>query len=226
MEEGGDGELDTNGDGVIDTEDTGFEDLDGDGMDDASEATPVTETDSDNYPDYIDIDSDNDGIHDVEEGGDSALDTNNDGVIDGDDENFKDEDKDGMDDTSESTPVTDFDGDGTPNYQDIDSDNDGIHDVEEGGDGEFDTNGDGAIDESDDGFSDLNNDGMDDDSEASTELNTDLDDIPNYLDIDSDNDGIHDVEEGGDGALDTNGCLLYTSPSPRDKRQSRMPSSA
>ena len=24
----------------------------------------------------------------------------------------------------------------------------------------------------------------------------------------------------------TNGCLLYTSPSPRDKRQSRMPSSA
>ena len=25
---------------------------------------------------------------------------------------------------------------------------------------------------------------------------------------------------------DNNGCLLYTSPSPRDKRQSRMPSSA
>ena len=27
-------------------------------------------------------------------------------------------------------------------------------------------------------------------------------------------------------ALNTNDCLLYTSPSPRDKRQSRMPSSA
>ena len=26
--------------------------------------------------------------------------------------------------------------------------------------------------------------------------------------------------------LSINGCLLYTSPSPRDKRQSRMPSSA
>ena len=26
--------------------------------------------------------------------------------------------------------------------------------------------------------------------------------------------------------LGPNGCLLYTSPSPRDKRQSRMPSSA
>ena len=66
--------------------------------------------------------------------------------------------------------------------------------MEEGGDGEFDTNGDGAIDESDDGFSDLDNDGMDDDSEASTELNTDLDDIPNYLDIDSTT-TLHDVEE-------------------------------
>ena len=30
---------------------------------------------------------------------------------------------------------------------------------------------------------------------------------------------------GGDGWFGS-GCLLYTSPSPRDKRQSRMPSSA
>ena len=29
-----------------------------------------------------------------------------------------------------------------------------------------------------------------------------------------------------EGALRTGACLLYTSPSPRDKRQSRMPSSA
>ena len=28
------------------------------------------------------------------------------------------------------------------------------------------------------------------------------------------------------GLIGDNGCLLYTSPSPRDKRQSRMPSSA
>ena len=48
------------------------------------------------------------------------------------------------------------------------------------------------------------------------------------------------VEEGGDGPVSAadiavnellisglkNNCLLYTSPSPRDKRQSRMPSSA
>ena len=29
-----------------------------------------------------------------------------------------------------------------------------------------------------------------------------------------------------DGGTLSDGCLLYTSPSPRDKRQSRMPSSA
>ena len=29
-----------------------------------------------------------------------------------------------------------------------------------------------------------------------------------------------------EGATETKACLLYTSPSPRDKRQSRMPSSA
>ena len=35
----------------------------------------------------------------------------------------------------------------------------------------------------------------------------------------------HDFQDQVFG-IDTNGCLLYTSPSPRDKRQSRMPSSA
>ena len=30
----------------------------------------------------------------------------------------------------------------------------------------------------------------------------------------------------GEGDLETYGCLLYTSPSPRDGHQSRMPSSA
>ena len=31
---------------------------------------------------------------------------------------------------------------------------------------------------------------------------------------------------GQNGHMQSNGCLLYTSPSPRDKRRSRMPSSA
>ena len=65
---------------------------------------------------------------------------------------------------------------------------------------------------------------------------TDGDGIPDALDQDSDNDGIPDAIEAcgeinlvlEDCALDSNGdgCLLYTSPSPRDLSTSRMPSSA
>ena len=39
-------------------------------------------------------------------------------------------------------------------------------------------------------------------------------------------DGVAGKESDGEMVLDASGCLLYTSPSPRDKRQSRMPSSA
>ena len=35
-----------------------------------------------------------------------------------------------------------------------------------------------------------------------------------------------DTDPAGAEWVTFNGCLLYTSPSPRDKRQSRMPSSA
>ena len=35
-----------------------------------------------------------------------------------------------------------------------------------------------------------------------------------------------DIEAVSTGSLSLDICLLYTSPSPRDKRQSRMPSSA
>ena len=204
VDEGGDGNLDTNNDGVIDSNDSGYADVDGDGMDDAAESTSETDTDSDGRPDYLDIDSDNDGIFDVEEGGDGSLDTNNDGVIDSNDVGYADVDGDGMDDDSEPTTTLDSDNDGQPNYIDIDSDNDGIFDVEEGGDGDLDTNGDGAIDTADSGFTDLDGDGMDDDSENTDIPDSDNDGLPNYLDLDSDNDGIYDIEEGGDGDLDTN----------------------
>ena len=48
-------------------------------------------------------------------------------------------------------------------------------------------------------------------------VNTDGTEGPDYLDLDSDNDGISDVVESGNGAADTNNdglissCLLYTS---------------
>ncbi|MEC8541861.1 MAG: hypothetical protein VXY53_08495, partial [Candidatus Thermoplasmatota archaeon] len=181
-----------------------YSDLDQDGMDDDAEPTPVTETDGDSLPDYLDIDSDNDGIQDVIEGGDGELDTNGDGVIDSNDEGYADEDGDGMDDDSEPTPVTESDNDQLPDYQDIDSDNDGIFDVVEGGDGDLDTDNNGVINSDDEGFADEDGDGMEDTAELTGQTNSDGDSNPDYIDIDSDNDGIHDVTESGDGVFDTN----------------------
>ena len=131
----------------------------------------------------------------------------------------------------------DFDNDGQSDYLDIDSDNDGLSDAVEAGLNDADA--DGSVDE----FSDSNADGLDDTTAATpaTFVDTDGDTQPDWLDLDSDNDGLSDASEasgpGGsvtdadgdgviDGFTDTNGCLLYTSPSPRDRQKSRMPSSA
>ena len=73
-----------------------------------------------------------------------------------------------MDDISESTMTNDTDGDGLFNHLELDSDNDGIYDLEEGGDATLDTNNDGVIDSKDDGFEDVDGDGMDDDSELTS----------------------------------------------------------
>ena len=56
---------------------------------------------------------------------------------------------------------------------------------------------------------------------------TDNDNIIDCLDTDSDNDGCPDaIEAAGSFTATDLTCLLYTSPSPRDQRGSRMPSSA
>ena len=119
-------------------------DLDNDGIPNTEEGTG--DADGDGILNYLDLDSDNDGIPDVVEGGDGALDTNGDGMIDENDTGFADTDEDGMADASEDTAAPDTDGDGRPDFLDIDSDNDGIFDVDEGGDGLLDTNNDGVID--------------------------------------------------------------------------------
>ena len=103
----------------------------------------------------------------------------------------------------------DFDRDLVPNYLDLDSDNDGIFDfIEAGGDPAWDTNGDGMIDE---GGIDLTNGIPLLAGSGLTPRNTDLDSTSNfdYLDIDSDNDGIPDALE----AQSTDG---YVPPSGND----------
>uniref|UniRef100_UPI000B4BF9A3 cadherin-like domain-containing protein n=1 Tax=Polaribacter haliotis TaxID=1888915 RepID=UPI000B4BF9A3 len=189
VENGGDDPLnDTDNDGIPDYRDTDniTKDDNNDGIDDKYDL------DGDGIIDQFDTDGDNDGIPDVVEAG--GTDTDGDGKVD----NFTDTNNDGLDDTIATTPLTtpDTDGDGVPNYQDIDSDNDGILDNIEGQDpanyiapSGTDTDKDGIDDAYD---ADCTPCGSITGSPINTPMNSDSDVIPNYLDIDADNDGIVD----------------------------------
>lgn len=154
--------------------------------------------DLDGIPDFLDLDSDNDGITDCLEAG--GNDANKDGIVDG----FVDADGNGLSDPLGNGLVPgDLDGDGLRSFRDRDSDADGITDcIEAGG---TDANGDGVID----GFADTDKDGYANsvdpttnrlaltggNASGSTPLtvpDTDGDTKRNFLDIDSDNDGIPD----------------------------------
>ncbi len=189
--------LDTDMDGISDTDDL---DDDNDGILDADEGTD--DTDGDGVMDSLDLDSDNDGILDVVEGQSGCIDASPlDGRCDGDDS-----DNDGVVDTAtESAPDTD--GDGIEDFQDLDSDNDGISDLIEGGSGCVDSAPANAVCDADDG----DGDGVVDDIDSTNgpgsapapEVDTDGDGVPDYLDLDSDNDGLLDITEGGSGCVDS-----------------------
>ncbi|AWG21803.1 hypothetical protein FFWV33_09785 [Flavobacterium faecale] len=124
------------------------------------------DSDGDGKADQVDTDSDNDGILDnIEAQVNNAVSITN-----------ADTNKDGIDNAFGSgfTPV-DTDGDGIPDYLDLDSDNDGINDIEESGtnatnkdidnDGimnyrELDSDNDLCLDVIEAGFLDPNNDGI------------------------------------------------------------------
>jgi len=130
------------------------------------------ESDGDIVPDFLDLDSDNDGILDLVEAGVSEeLDSNRDGRLDADpgnvgndgildlaqinnDQNCCDYNFDGIQDQIPRNT----DGGDLPDFQDLDSDNDGINDLIEAGGSDADL--DGRID---DFFDDANQpDGVDD----------------------------------------------------------------
>lgn len=145
-------------------------------------AGPITcgDADGDKIPDYLDQDSDNDGIPDAAEGHGDADKDGLPNCID------KDSDNDGIADAIEKS--VDFDKDGKSNMIDTDSDNDGIKDEEEGVK-DFDKDGNPNyldLDSDDDGISD----------KIEKNVDTDKDGNPNYLDLDSDGDGIPDKVEG------------------------------
>jgi hypothetical protein len=133
------------------------------------------DTDHDNIPDTTDLDDDNDGISDTVENATSCS-----GVL-------------GL-----LTVNSDCDGDGIPNRLDLDSDNDGMNDVVEAGGTDADGNGnaDGIISIS--GIPASAGSGL-------SPPNTDAQGGANPYDLDSDNDGLLDLIEGGlANSLDAN----------------------
>lgn len=184
---------DSDGDGTPDWQD---DDSDGDGIPDYREAgdddpeTPPIDTDGDGTADFRDLDSDGNG---------RADDVDGTGDLDGDGRgDFQDLDDDGDNilDSAElgpdpSSPL-DTDGDQIPDYQDIDSDNDTIWDSEEGTE-DYDEDGTGN-------WRDLDSDGdcrPDQVESGGTHppRDTDLDQRYDFVDRDSDNDGLTDQAE-------------------------------
>ena len=175
------------------------------------------DSDGDGVPDYLDLDSDNDGILDtIESGGNDPFgDEDNDGVF-----NYQDNEDNGnggpggttdyTDTNNDGIPdVYDFDEDGIPNHLDLDSDNDGITDVIEAGG--TDSNNDGLAD------GNVNEDGIPSSAGSGlTPTNSDSDDLPNFLDLDSDNDGLYDLLEAGGTDADNNGIADDLSDSDND----------
>ncbi len=165
--------------------------------------------DGDGIPDFMDIDSDNDGIYDIVEAGQGAIDTNQDGIFSAADSNtYQDNDMDGIADTFDTdqsgTQLIPIDTDGDQIYDcyDIDSDNDGIVDIIESQ---------SAATYNSLSHTDENTDGMDDIFDTSGTPNglvdTDGDGIYDHLDTDSNNDGISDAitayDSDGDGIAET-----------------------
>ena len=149
-------DLDADNDGINDVREVGGTDADGDGRHDlTTKITLFANTDADNWPNYLDLDSDNDGFGDLKESGNSPIDADDDGTVDGPDNdgdgirNSADALPNAKGDSNDPLPIN-TDGLGKPDYCDLDSNNDGINDIEAAGDVDFDLNNDGMIDNNSD----------------------------------------------------------------------------
>ena len=152
-------------------------------LDDILISQTLCDLDNDGVADIFDLDADNDGIEDVIEAGLGSL-SNAKGKID---VSWVDTNGNGLHDSGESVaalPALDSDGDGIPNYIDLDSDNDSLFDVDESGAGN--TN---AVSGYQNGDGDINGDGVGDGPESETFRSKDIN-----------GDGI--TEGFGDGILD------------------------
>ena len=150
-------------------------------LDDILITQALCDLDLDGVADVFDLDSDNDGIEDIIEVGLGNL-SNAKGKMD---VAWMDANLNGLHDSAEGIlSAPDFDGDGAPNYMDLDSDNDAVFDVDESGAGN--TN---AVPGFVNGDGDITGDGKGDGADTET-----------FRSKDTNGDGI--VEGYGDGILD------------------------
>lgn len=187
-------DLDSDNDGISDIEEAGFKqmsnqkstfdlnnsslwkDVNGNGLNDYIETLTsagnysIPDTDNDTIPDYLDLDSDNDSLFDVDEAGllNGDGDINGDGTGDG-----ADSDGDGILDlydnstsygTVERSYAQDSDSNGVSDYLQLDSNGDGVFDIQSGLYANFDANNNGKID----GSADVDNDGIVDTFDTNT----------------------------------------------------------
>lgn len=175
-------------------------DADADGiLDDHEDAQTRVDTDMDGTPDYLDLDSDDDGFADADEAGDrdvstAPVDSDGDGIPD-----FLDIDSDGNGIPDADELAVDTDGDGVPDRADLDDDNDGVTDTRE-------LMGitDPLVDSDADGVPNLRDPDSDNDLILDGDEfrgDSDGDGLFDWEDLDSDNDGISDTDEAGDRDL-------------------------
>jgi surface protein len=202
---------DTDGDGVGDTADG---DDDNDGIIDTLEC--CIDSDGDGVADTLDIDDENDGIPDIEEAGFKAY-SNGKSIMDRSSAaTWVDANANGINDfidamiTAGTYLLPDTDGDGVPNYRDLDSDNDSLFDVDEANllNGDGDSNGDGkgdGLDTDGDGLLNLYDNSVSNGTTARAYAqDTDANGTPDYMQLDSNSDGVKDIADTLYSALDTN----------------------
>ena len=193
---------------------SGGEDSDGDGITNNDEGwSQSLNTDLDDFEDWLDLDSDGDGLLDSFEAGDEVLttppvDTDDDGIPDFQDVDSDDDlVEDSLERNSNGEPL-DTDEDGIYDHLDDDSDADGIPDLVESS---RDSDGDGQLDlRSLDSDGDCISDVVEAGANPATPLDSDGDGRPDYRDLDSDNDGLPDARED----LNCNGTLDEGESSP------------
>lgn len=157
----------------------------------------AVESSSDSGESPVPIDSDNDGLFDYVDG-----DSDGDGVADRHEQRVVSADTVGtdllQDEALSLRDAVDTDGDGIADYRDLDSDQDGVADVVEALG--IDSNHDGRLDDT----TDVNKDGIADQRAGISvaSLDADRDGLDNRIDLDSDGDSIFDLTESG--GVDTN----------------------